>query len=77
MKLFFVIIIFCILIGCTLDNDCAVNSAPTEYTWTPEQWEEIKKETDWAAQHTDWKRNQCYGAAIIRHGTKIKKEGGK
>ena len=74
MKKILIVVVLFWLYGCTLDTDRAINSAPIEYTWTPEQWEEIKKETDWASQHTDWTRNYCYGAAIIRHGTKIKKE---
>jgi hypothetical protein len=76
MKAFLIISVLALFSGC-INFTHPTETAPFEYTWTPDQWEEIKKESEWCSENTEFSNSYCFGSAIMRHGTKIKSEDAK
>lgn len=64
-----IIAAFCVvLIGC---GNPEWNSAAENHTCTNEQMIKVQEEFKWCTENTDYVKNYCYGAAIMRNCSKI------
>lgn len=69
---YLIMLLFIVLAGCNpVDKEYGIDPsmAPEEYTFTEEQFEKIKAETEWCVEHTSYSNIYCYGTAIMRRGT--------